>query len=177
MDMDQFDKIGNQRAMELTTAILAFVRQLNDFSYGLSSLDRIWNILFPDKKGNWHHLHINRYKHTFFITHIEGNGGSLEVEHKKGVRAMDPMGARPFSVENHVQLATEWKTLIESAMKWLKVAQSDWIKANKRIQVDYPLRYRYGIAPNALIRASLPDIYRLDKELGRQRTRKLVRLV
>jgi len=87
------------------------------------------------------------------------------------------MGASSYSVENHGQLATVWEPLIESARKWLKAARKDWIKANKRIQVDYPLRHRYGVAPNALIRASLPDVYRLDNELGKDRTRKLVRLV
>jgi hypothetical protein len=90
---------------------------------------------------------------------------------------MDSMGASSYSVDKHGQLATVWEPLIASARKWLKVARKDWIKANKRIQVEYPLRYRYGVAPNALIRASLPDVYRLDKELGKDRTWKLVRLV
>ncbi len=163
--------------MELTASIFALVKELSDFSYELSSLDRVWNILFPDKGEKWHHLHVNKYKHTFYITHVDGGGGSLEVEQKKGVRAMDSMGAPSYSVENHGQLATVWETLIESAHKWLKVARKDWIKANKRIQVEYPLRHRYGVAPNALICVSLPDVYRLDKELGKGRTWKLVRLV
>jgi hypothetical protein len=163
--------------MELTASIFALVKELGDFSYELSALDRVWNILFPDKGEKWHHLHVNKYKHTFYITHVDGGGGSLEVEQKMGVRAMDSMGAPSYSVENHGQLATVWETLIESVRKWLKVARKDWIKANKRIQVEYPLRHRYGVAPNALIRASLPDVYRLDKELGKGRTWKLVRLV
>ena len=64
------------------------------------------------------------------------------------------------------------RALIESARKWLKVARKNWIKANKRIQVEYPLHHRYGVAPNALIRSSLSDVYRLDKELGKGRTGK-----
>jgi len=163
--------------MELPASVFALVKELGDFSYELSALDHVWNILFPDKGEKWHHLHVNKYKHAFYITHVDGGGGSLEVEQKKGVRAMDSMGTPSYSVENHGQLATVWETLIESARKWLKVARKDWIKANKRIQVEYPLRYRYGVAPNALIRASLPDVYRLDKELGKGRTWKLVRLV
>jgi hypothetical protein len=163
--------------MELTTSIFAFVRELGDFSYELSSLDRVWNIMFPDKRGQWHHLNINKYKDTFYITHVDGGDYGLEVEWKKGVRPIDSMGAPNFSVENHGQLATVWEELIESARKWLKFDRKDWIKANKRTQVEYPLHHRYGIVPNAFIRASLPDVYRLDKELGKGRTRKLVRLV
>ncbi len=163
--------------MELTASIFALVKELGDFYYELSVLDRVWNILFPDKGGDWHYLHVNKYKDTFYIAHADGDGGSLEVKQKKGVRAMDSMGAPSYSVENHGQLATVWETLIESARKWLKVIRKGWIKANKRIQVEYPLRYRYGVAPNILIRTSLPDVYRLDKELSKSRTWKLVRLV
>ncbi len=162
--------------MELTASTFDLVKELGDFSYELSALDRVWNILFPGKGKNWNHLHVNKYKRTFYITHVDGGGG-LEVEPKKGIRAMDSMGASSYSVDKHGQLATVWEPLIASARKWLKVARKDWIKANKRIQVEYPLRYRYGVAPNALIRASLPDVYRLDKELGKDRTSKLVRLV
>jgi hypothetical protein len=163
--------------MELTASIFALGKELGEFSYELSALDRVWNILFPDKGEKWHHLLVNKYKHTFYITHVDGGGGSLEVEQKKGVRAMDSMGASSYSVENHGQLAVVWEALIESALKWLKVVRKDWIKANKRIQVEYPLSHRYGVAPNAIIRASLPDVYGLDKELGKGRTWKLVRLV
>ncbi len=162
--------------MELTTSTFGLVKELDAFSYELSVLDHVWNVLFPDQ-GKWHHLHVNKYRRTFYITHINGDGGALEVEPKKGVRAMDSMGASFYSLENHGPLAAVWKQLIASALKWLKVVRKDWIKANKRIQAEYPLHYRYGIAPNALIRASLTDIYRLDKELGKGRTRKLVNLV
>jgi hypothetical protein len=87
------------------------------------------------------------------------------------------MGASSRSVENHGRLATVWEPLIASARKWLRVARKDWIKANQRIQAEYPLRYRYGVVPNALIRASLPDVYCLDKELGKDKTWKVVRLI
>jgi len=163
--------------MELTALIFDFVKELEEFSHELSVLDHVWNVLFPDQGKKWHHLDVNKYKHTFYITHVSGDSGGLEVAPKKGARAMDYLRASSYSIENHGQLAAAWEPLIVSARKWLKVTRKDWIKANKRIQVEYPLRNRYGVAPNALIRASLPDIYRLDMELGKHRTRKMVRLV
>jgi len=163
--------------MEPTASIFDFVKELEEFCHELSVLDHVWNVLFPDQGKNWHHLNVNKYKHIFYITHVSGVGGGLEVEPKKGVRAMDYLRASSYSIGNHGQLAAAWEPLIVSARKWLKGARKDWIKASKRIQVEYPLRNRYGVAPNALIRASLPDIYRLDKELGKNRTWKMVRLV
>ncbi len=162
--------------MKLKSSTFAFVKELSDFSYDLSSLDHVWNILFPDKGEKWNHLHVNKYEKTYYITHV-GGSGNLEVAPKKGVRAMDDMGASFYSLENHPHLAKPWEPIIESARKWLRVVRKDWIKANKRVQVEYPLRYRYGIAPNALIRASLHDVYHLDKELGKVRTSKLVRVI
>jgi hypothetical protein len=113
--------------MELTASTFVFVKELGDFSYELSALDRVWNIMFPDKGEKWYHLHVNKYKHTFYITHVNGGGGGLEVEPKKGVRAMDSMGASSFYVDNHDQLTTAWEPLITSARKWLKVVRKDWI--------------------------------------------------
>ena len=163
--------------MEFTASIFDFINELNEFLYELSGLDRIWNVLFPHQGKEWHHLTVTRYKQTFYITHISGNGGSLEVEPKKGINVMEHLRTSSYAVENYGRLAAEWEPMIASARKWLKLVRRDWINANKRIQFEYPLRYRYGIAPNALVRNSLPDIYRLDRELGIHRTRKFVRLV
>jgi len=162
--------------MELAASIFDLVKALDEFSCELSVVDRVWNILLPDKDNNWNHLHVNKYRQTFYITHVD-RGGSLEFEPIKGVRAMDSMGASSYLVENHDQLTAAWEPLIASARKWLKTARKDWIKANKRTQVEYPFRNRYGVAPNSLIRASLPDIYCIDNELGKAGTRKLIRLV
>jgi hypothetical protein len=161
---------------KLTTSTFAFVEELSEFSYELSVLDHVWNIFFPVKGDKWHYLHVTKYKNTFYITHVDG-GGSLEVEKKKGVRIMDVMGASSYSFEDHGQSTTTWETLIASARDWLKVARKDWIKANKQIQAEYPLHHRYGVVPNSLIRTCLPDVYRLDKELGKDKTWKLVRLI
>jgi len=162
--------------MGLKDLSFAFVKELGDFSYEMSALDHVWNILFPDKIKKWHCLHVNKQRHTFYITHV-GGGASLEVKLKKGVQPMNSLGASLCGVENHGQLAMTWEPLIISARKWMKVVCKNWIKANKQIQVKYPLSYRYGLVPNALIRFSLPDAYRLDKELGKKKTLKMARLV
>ena len=162
--------------MELIPSIAAFVNELHEFSYELSVLDRIWRVLFPDKEEKWHNLNVNKYKSTFYITHVN-DGSSLEFEPKKGLRTRDAVGSFSHSVENHDELVREWLPLIASARKWLKITLKDWIKANKRIQTEYPLRYRYGFVPNTLIHTSLPDVYRLDKELGKKKASKLIRLI
>ncbi len=164
--------------MELTNSTFAFLKELEGFEYELSVLDRVWNILFSDRREKWNHLHVNKYKDTFYITHVDGDSGGLEVEPNKGLRAMTDMRASSSSrMPNDNQLSATWEPLITSARKWLTVVKKDWIKAYQQVQTGYPLGHRYGVVPNAFIRASLPDFYRLDKELGKARTRKLVRLI
>jgi hypothetical protein len=155
--------------MNLTGSIFDFVKELDAFCYSLSVLDHVWNVLFPDDRKKWHHLHINKYKDTFYITYVTNDGVNLEVKPKKSVRAMGHLGASYFPIENHARLAEVWQPAISSARKWLKLVWKGWIKANKRVQLEYPLSHRYGVASNALIRASLPGVYRLDKELGKGR--------
>jgi hypothetical protein len=153
----------------------AFVRELQTFAYRLSSIDHVWDLLFPDKNEKWNHLNVNKTQKTFYISHVNGDAEYLEIQPGKSVTTLDPMAFRPYG--DYYDQTGKWEPLIASARKWLRAVKRDWIKANKHVQGEYPLKYRYGIAPNSLIRASLPDLYRLDKELGKANTRKIVRLV
>jgi len=73
--------------MKIDKLINELIAALGSFAYELSGLDHVWNILFPDAGGNWHHLHVNKYKETYYITHIDGDCGSYErrCEHVGGV--------------------------------------------------------------------------------------------
>ena len=164
--------------MDFETLIYAFVRELRDFDYALSCTDHVWNVLFPDEKGRWNHLNINKYKRTFYIAHINGDYEVLEVEPGKAVRVGDIMGSSHALWKQTPEYLDEtWRPLIVAARRWLRITRTDWIRAGKRVQAEYPLDYRCGIVPNSLVRASLSDIYRLDLGLGKAKSRKLVRLV
>jgi len=96
----------------------------------------------------------------------------------KFARAIDPLGSRSREwAEGDDPLAEAWERLISNARRWLTVVRRDWLKANRRVQTEYPLRFRYGIVQHTLVRALLPDVCRLDRELGKAGTRQLVRLV
>ena len=164
--------------MKIDKIITAFITELGSFAYDLSSLDHVWNILFPDGHGRWHRLHVNKYKRTYYITHIDGDCGSLEFEFGKAVRVSNLMGwGNRDEQESNRQPMPAWDSMITAACKWLACVERDWIKANNRVLREYPLDRRYGIVSHSIVRVSLPDIFRLDKELGRAGTRKFVTLV
>jgi hypothetical protein len=48
--------------MTIQELIFDFLKELSDFSYETDSLDRVWQILFPDKDGAWHHVRVTHYR-------------------------------------------------------------------------------------------------------------------
>jgi len=156
--------------------VYAFLRELSNFDYQLSCTDSIWELIFPHGNSKWCHMHITKYKHTFYISHTDGNNCGLEVVPKKSVQRINSFGFSSHEINRNDPFNT-WESQIASARAWLKTVSKDWIKANKRVQEQYPLNRRFGIVPNSLIRTSLTDIYRIDKELGKTKSRKFIRLV
>lgn len=173
-----FENAKTVMAKSLEQQTYQFLKALGKFDYALSSLDRIWEVLFKGSGQQWNYLYISKYQKTYFINHVNGESGTLEVEPEKSVKVMESgafSNARPFYPEE--ELMEEWRQLLSAAGKWLKLVEKDWIKANKQVQEEYPLKYRYGAVPHSLVRESIPGAFRLDKTLGKSKARKLTRLV
>jgi hypothetical protein len=161
--------------MNFTQSVRAFLRELTAFDHSLSCTDIIWNMIFPGNENAWYHLTIVKYRDTFYFSHIDGTSCDLEVAPGKNVQAVSRgLSSRTGGTDDP---ATVWDPIITAARAWLITVTPDWIRAHRRVAGGYPLNRRFGTIPNALIRASLPDLYRLDKELGAPKTMKFVHLV
>lgn len=164
--------------MDLNVSVFAFIEQLHGFECSLSGRDRIWRVLFPDDRQRWHCLNVSEYEKTFYLSHVNGEVEALAAGPGKQLRVVRGLSMpAEISEWERAHLAEHWQPLLTAAGKWLGTVKRDWIKVNKRIWAEYPLEDRYGIVPNAIVRDSLPDVYRIDLELGKRRTRKLVRLL
>jgi len=162
--------------MTFEKTVYTFLKELGRFDCDVSCADLVWNVIFPDRKGQWNHLHVVKYRETFYVGHVDGDSCALEVVPNKSVQAMESSGF--FGHEfGHDDPAATWAALIAHAGSWLVTVSKDWIRANRRVNELYPLNRRFGIVPNSLIRASLKDIYRVDTELGKRKSRKFIRLV
>ena len=154
--------------MKLEKRINIFLDHLTNFNYQIESIDRIWDIIFPDHEEKWHHLKVVKYQETFYLTIIDGDYCQLTVEPNTNVQVE----------QRHHQKGIEaWENLIVSAMTWLKIVKKNWIKANQIMVASYPLNRRSGIAPHATIRASVKDLYDISKELGKNKMDKFIHLV
>ncbi len=167
--------------MNFQKTLDTFLQDLSQFQHELSCLDHVWNIFFPDASGKWSHLHINKYQKVYFISHvndIEHHFPVLEVEPHKGVKSQKNFNSiSPWNVEGDNFLVKKWEPLISTAIKWLKIVKQDWVRANKKVQIEYPIKFRFGVVPHGMVMHSLPDIYRLDQELGKRKSRQLIGLV
>ncbi len=73
---------------KLQNAIDSFLQELDHFDYGLSSIDHVWNVLFPYAKDKWTPIHINKYRKAYFISHLDEQNteyAGLELEQGKFV--------------------------------------------------------------------------------------------
>jgi len=161
--------------MKFDNSLGAFLKELGRFDHHLSGSDLVWNLLFPNAAGRWNHVVVTRYRQTFYISHIDGMSVGLEVVPGKYVQATASFGFS-HSEEGRDDLPRVWEPLIASARAWLLMVKKGWVRAGKRVQQQYPLNRRFGIAPHSVIRTSLPDLYRIDKELGKADTRKFIAL-
>jgi len=103
----------------LQNSIDAFLQELAHFDYGLSSIDHIWNVLFPYAKDKWTHIHINKYRDAYFISQFDERNteyAGLEVERGKIVKPLTSFGASSsWTIEDDMPLAANWMPLIAAA--------------------------------------------------------------
>lgn len=151
----------------------ALLTKLLQFEYRIESVDHLWDIIFRDKKNKYHHIRIVKSHEIFYLIDIVGKLCTLEIKRNESVRA----ASSGFNSYEDDDLSKIWGSLITSAYQWLDFVKKNWIKVAKEIYESYPLNRRYGIVPNSVIRFSLPDLYQIDEELGKAKTKKFIRLV
>lgn len=156
--------------------IYSFIEELRNFEYKISYLDRMWDVIFCDTRNKWNYIKISKYNDTFYIFDISGTLPNLELVLNKYVRESSSfeMGNDDDMTNN---IPSVWDKLIAEARKWLKITQRNWIKSNQHVHKLYPLKYRKGVVFNSVIRESLPNMYRIDKELGIKKMGQFITLV
>jgi len=159
--------------MKFENAVYALIKELGHFDYHINCVEHIWGIIFPDKKNKWRYVRVTKYHETYYVSLIDGELCALEVIPGKSVQAAS---SYETSTLDDRTIAV-WNNLIRSLCDWFKVVSKDWIKANRKAQENYPLNRRMGLVPNSLVRASLSDLYRIDQELGKAKTKKFIYLV
>ena len=163
----------SRSTMKFENTVYALIKELEHFDYHIECVDPVWEIIFPDKKNKWHYVRVTKYRETYYVSLIDGELCGLEVIPKKSVQAASSYGTSTLDD----RAIAMWSDLIGALGNWFKVVSKNWIKANRKVQENYPLNRRMGLVPNSLVRASLTELYRIDQELGKAKTKKFIHLV
>ncbi len=141
--------------MEFDQNVQKFLKELKKFQYEFDG-DRIWKIILADKNEIWHKLHVQQYKETFYISLIDGDVPTLEVQPGKKIETSEwhrsAFGSSRF---DYSDVGPQWEPLISSVRAWLKRVERDWIKANALVMKNYPTNRRKGYVPHSIVRASI----------------------
>ena len=116
--------------MKFADDIYTLVKELELFDYKIEYSDHIWDIIFPDKKGKWHHARVTKYHSLYYLGLIDDDICTLEIKPGKSIDPDDD------------DTASDWGHLIASLKFWLNTVKKNWIKANKQVQENYPLNHR-----------------------------------
>lgn len=157
--------------------VYSFVGELKHFDCTIQSIDQIWDIILPHQPVSrtvYHHIRVTKYQKTFYIHHYDGNLPALDVQMNQDVKAASSFNS---SHEYRDDVAKRWDSLITSARNWLNIVKQDWIKANRQVWLAYPLNRRQGIVCSSLVRTLPLELWRIDQELGKAKSKKFIRLV
>lgn len=164
--------------MNIELLVGKFIQELNRFEYRTESLDFKWDVLFPDAKGKWHHLHVTRYKKTYYVVYMDLAASTVEFTPGQRLQVADSFGkSRSYTVDEKDCSGFDWEWTIRAALRWMAFVERDWIKAARKVAATYPLNRRRGVVPHSVVRECLRDIVGVDKALGLAKTRQVVGLV
>ena len=125
--------------MTVQDPIESFVKELAGFDSSLSVLDHVWAVRFPDANGKWQHVHVNRYRKTTYISHINSD---LRIP----VLVLEPKttptleGRRGISAYRRVSDDEElerWRQVLEEADQGERNALGRGAKAEQRHGCDH----------------------------------------
>lgn len=157
-------------------SVYRLLEEMDGFQYDAVGLDRVWDLVFPDSIGQWRWVRVTHYREAYFLFHVDGDAPGLEARPGREVTSMTSLG-KPGGQEASRDPVDAWEPLIEAMRKRLPRVRRDWIKANREAVDGYPLDRRRGILPHIVARESLPDMYRIDRELGTEACKAFIDLV
>ena len=162
--------------MGIRESVYRLLEELDGFQYDALGLDRVWDLLFPDSNEQWQRVRVTHCMETYYLFHVDGDAPGLQARPGGEVTPMKPFGATG-GVEARRDPDDAWEPLLESMRKRVGRVKRDWIKANREAVDGYPLDRRRGILSHALVRESLPGLYRIDRDLGTEACETFIALV
>jgi len=139
---------------------IQFLQQLQHFQYHLDT-DPTWQIIFSNGKRKWYHLQISYYDGVYYIYDLINN-------YTIGI---DPLNKKIEPTNEQISFTKvvthkEWAGIFTLANNWLQKVAADWITTNAFVLKNYPLIYRKGTVPSAIIQNYFGQFKKLHSKVG-----------
>ena len=158
---------------KVETSMQRLITRVGDFQHSFDGWDPVWTILFQDRRKRWNVLHVSYYNGDYFI--------SCRILDKW--RQCWQWKLRPGEYckpdENSFVLHNDWPdtTTIEDALNWLDDVERDWVGMCRRLERDWPKRFREGRVARALVERYVPQFPKQRELAGDQAVKYFCELV
>ncbi len=157
---------------ELNTITKEFITLLERFEYTFTGYDKIWTVSFPMTDKKWVSINVTLYDKNYYLNESLQKYPSLEMAaNKKEVKAGQTFGLRSNFTIN------AWLPLLQKAIVHLHKVQKNWLLENTNFQNNFPLKYRKGIVPHAIINAYFPNLLNVSKIVGQSNAKQIIKII
>ncbi len=158
---------------KVETSMQRLITRVGDFQHSFDGWDPVWTILFQDRRKRWNVLHVSYYNGDYFIS-----CRILDMWRQCWQWKLRP-GEYCKPDENSFVLHNDWPdtTTIEDALNWLDDVERDWVGMYRRLERDWPKRFREGRVARALVERYVPQFPKQRELAGDQAVKYFCELV
>ena len=138
---------------KIEAPMLRLIARIGDFQHSFDGWDPVWTVLFQDRRKRWNSLHVSYYNGNYFITcHV------LDMWRQYWQWKVR-IGEFCKPDENAICLHNDWPEVstIEDALAWLDEVERDWIGMYRRLECDWPKRFREGRVARMFVERYVPQ--------------------
>jgi hypothetical protein len=149
----------------------AFKQQIERFIPDIDH-DPWRRVIFPLSSKTWADLRVSFYNGVYYISEAI-KGFSIEMDATPNAEIRKPK----FSVGYYDTDTGFWVRLLQKATEWLKEVEQNYLITNRKVMLEYPLKYRKGVIPASVLATYFPSINHLYDEVGKRNTAQMIKLV
>lgn len=149
------------------------VARVGDFQHSFDGWDPVWTILFQDRRKRWNALHVSYYNGDYFIS-----CRVLDMWRQSWQWKLRP-GEYCKPDANAISFHDDWPEVmtIEDALAWLDDVERDWVRMYRRLERDWPKRFREGRIARALVERYVPQFPKQRELAGSETVKYFCELV
>ena len=147
---------------KIEAPMLRLIARIGDFQHSFDGWDPVWTVHFQDRRKRWNSLHVSYYNGNYFIScHV------LDMWRQYWQWKVR-LGEFCKLDENAICFHNDWPeaSTIEDALAWLDEVERDWVGMYRRLECDWPKRFREGRIARMFVERYVPQFPKQSEHAG-----------